>query len=349
LVVSAAIVAIVIAAIWLRAQSAITSPHGHDGPPWRAGLSPSRLGWGRDDRPYPDRFVVNPKDRSEMCWVPPGRFLMGSTQEELDWVGAALGLAPELRAYPASQMPAHHVTLHGFWVYRHEVTNDQFRKFVASSGHRPQGEWACYAVAAGKQPVVYVTWDDAEAYARWARVRLPTEAQWEYSARGPQRWQYPWGDGWHSSKCNNAEAWAGRPLRDLAAWDRWWQGIGGERYGELPDWRLQLNDTPDRYLGYLTAVDAYPAGRSWCGALNLAGNVQEWCADWYDARYYEWSPEEEPKGPSGASAHGHVLRGGAWGSPAGGCRCARRDTPSLLGSDFPGINTGFRCAVSASP
>jgi iron(II)-dependent oxidoreductase len=121
-------------------------------------------------------------------------------------------------------------------------------------------------------PVVNVTWYDAVAYCEWAGVQLPTEAQWEKAARGTDGRIWPWGNEWDANKCNN--------------------GITGP--------------------GKTTSVDSHPQGASPYGVMNMAGNVWEWCADWYDENYYVSAPERNPHGP--VSGNRRVLRGGSWSS-----------------------------------
>ncbi|MBM3234751.1 formylglycine-generating enzyme family protein [Candidatus Poribacteria bacterium] len=126
-----------------------------------------------------------------------------------------------------------------------------------------------------EHPIANVTWDDAVAYCQWAGVELPTEAQWEKAARGTDGRIYPWGNEWDASRCNNKTTGP----------------------------------------GLTTAVSSYPAGGSPYGVMDMAGNVWEWCADWYDKKYYASAPDRNPSGPTSGTKR--VLRGGSWviGSP----------------------------------
>lgn len=121
----------------------------------------------------------------------------------------------------SDERPAHQVTLSGYWIYKYEVTVAQYRQFCAATRRKlppfPSGYswkdrsgWASPALQ--QHPIVNVSWYDAKAYADWAGVRLPTEAQWEYASRGPRGKTYPWGgtatlvdpdNGWDQTKCAN--------------------------------------------------------------------------------------------------------------------------------------------------
>jgi formylglycine-generating enzyme required for sulfatase activity len=133
------------------------------------------------------RTKTNAKDGSEMVYVPPGKFVFGSDD------------------IPSAQ-PAREIQVDGYWIYTHEVTNEQFGKFVAATGYRSEGDWRQYfAGGREKYPVVGVTWNDAVAYAGWVGVRLPTEAEWEKAARGSDRRLWAWGSVADAKKANLAE------------------------------------------------------------------------------------------------------------------------------------------------
>jgi formylglycine-generating enzyme required for sulfatase activity len=190
----------------------LTSHLGHTGPSLEAGLTPSALGWGADDQAYPDRFVMNPVDLSEMVWVPAGTFRMGSTDEEIDRQWAENGWDARWRRLTGREQPAHQVTVaKGFWLYRHEVTVGQYGRFLAATGRAAPPEWGD-SRAHERLPANFLAWDDCAAYVQWAGGALPTEAQWEWSARGPEGRIYPWGNTWDRTKCNSAEYWANKAL-----------------------------------------------------------------------------------------------------------------------------------------
>jgi len=150
-------------------------------------------------------------------------------------------------------------------------------------------------------PMVYVNWKEARAYAKWAGAKLPSEAQWEKAARGTDGRIYPWGNAWDADRCNNEQT---GPEQTMAV-------------GSLPD-----------------SVGPY-------GCVDMAGNVLEWCEDWYGTDYYKNSPDRNPKGPDGGEYR--VLRGGSWSdtNPVY-FRCAfRLDYTPALRNAF----SGFRCVV----
>ena len=153
-------------------------------------------------------------------------------------------------------------------------------------------------------PIVNVSWEDARAYCEWAGAALPTEAQWEKAARGTDGRAYPWGNDWDKTKANSDESRLNAP----------------------------------------TGVGTYPGGASPYGCLDMAGNVWQWCADWYDPKCYSNSVTRNPAGPTGGSRR--VLRGGAWNFVPDFCRSALRnsDNPTYWLDTY-----GFRCVVGAGP
>ena len=188
------------------------------------------------------------------------------------------------------EKPAHEVHLDAFYIGKYPVTNAEYARYMADIGR-------AFTVPAGKadHPVVEVSWYDARDYAAWAGMRLLTEAEWEKAAswdeagrsgllgrqRGHKR-AYPWGDQFDPKKCNSEES-----------------GIGGT-----------------------TPVGKYsPQGDSPYGVADMAGNVWEWCADWYDSDYYRKSPAENPTGP--ADGDWRVLRGGSYYERQGACGLLR--------------------------
>ncbi|MCA9952647.1 MAG: SUMF1/EgtB/PvdO family nonheme iron enzyme, partial [Anaerolineales bacterium] len=243
-----------------------------------------------------------PADKMTMVYVPGGTFPMGSENGRDD------------------EQPVHDVTLDGFWIDQTEVTNKQFAAFVADTeyvttaeeaggGYTYVDEWQFTEGAdwqhpygpesdlAGRDehPVVLVSWHDAEAYCAWAGGQLPTEAQWEYAARGAEGVIYPWGDEFDGTKANFCDV--NCPL----------------------DWKESAVD--DGYE-FTAPVGSYLDGASWVDAMDMAGNVWEWVRDWYDSDYYASSPANNPQGPD--SEQYKVLRGGGWNDSDGIIRAAAR-------------------------
>jgi len=234
---------------------------------------------------------------------------MGSTPEEIDRLWAATGWCDAWRSLAASEQPVREVELDGFWVYQHAVTIEQYGRFLAATGH-PEPDMGLMRALERRPdvPMVFLNWDDAAAYCEWAGASLPTEAQWEYAARGPERRQFPWGNAWDPALCNCADAHAGRPLRDASAYHAWWGTV---------------TQTAEFVVDCLAPVDAFPTGVSWCGALDMAGNVWEWCADWYDPALYSRPAGRNPVAEARLS-NDRVLRGGSWMFDAVRCRGANR-------------------------
>lgn len=306
-----------------------------------------------------------------MVWIEGGTYRMGASDAE--------GRPDEY--------PQHTVKVDGFWMDATEVTNAQFAEFVEATGyvttaerapdweelkkqlppgtpkphdsllvaaslvftpparqvalHNPGQWWSWQKGANWRQPqgpgssikgrenypVVQVSWDDAVAYAHWAGKRLPTEAEWEYAARGgAQNQLYPWG---------NEDVEAGKAKANT------WQGTFPSN-----------NTTWDKYSG-LAPVKSFGANKY--GLYDMAGNVWEWCTDWYDANYYRkvaTGVSENPEGPQKSfdpqepNTPKRVVRGGSFMCHSSYCK-GYRVTSRMKSSVDTGLeNTGFRCVSS---
>jgi formylglycine-generating enzyme required for sulfatase activity len=298
------------------------------------------------------RRLQQQPETGEMAWIEPGKFTMGSIDGPID------------------EKPIHDVILHGFFIDRTEVTNAEFAHFVAATNYitaaekpgakgTPAGAFVFTPQAGGvtdfknelqwwkfipgadwrhphgpnssidgrdKYPVVQVTWQDAVAYCIWAGKRLPTEAEWEYAARGGiDRQRYPWSNHLISEGRWMMNAWQGQfPVDDT--------GADGFR-GPAP-------------------VGSYPPNSY--GLSDMAGNVAEWCSDWYLSDYYVQTSRgkqsrENPPGPEQSydpdepGVWKRVVRGGSWLSSeetGGAYRCSAR---GKLAPDVPLESVGFRC------
>ncbi|WP_405875092.1 formylglycine-generating enzyme family protein [Streptomyces sp. NBC_00005] len=296
-------------------------------------LSPPQPAGGRR-QPSPEGMVP----------LPGGEFLMGAEDSE---------------GFPADgEGPVRAVRLDPFRIDARAVTNEQFAAFVADSGHvtdaerlgwsyvfagflpgalrrgapRPEATpWWCGVAAAAwdrpegpgstldgrrDHPVVHVSWSDAAAYAAWAGKRLPTEAEWEYAARGGlEQKRYPWGDELDPDGEYRCNIWRGTfPTKNSAA--------DGHR-GTAP-------------------VDAFePNG---FGLYNTAGNVWEWCADWWTTDHGTARPLRNPVGPATGTAK--VIRGGSHMCHRSYCNRYRVAARSANTVESSSGHTGFRCVQS---
>ncbi|MBV8076494.1 MAG: formylglycine-generating enzyme family protein [Planctomycetaceae bacterium] len=293
-----------------------------------------------------------------MAWISGGTFLMGSTDGTM-----------------RDALPVHEVTLDGFWMDRTEVTNRQFERFVRETGYRTVAErppdpkdfpgappenlvpgslvftppvgkvsldepysWWRYVpgadwkhpegpgsdiVGRADHPVVHVCWDDAIAFARWAGKRLPTEAEWEYAARGGlEGKRYVWGDEFRPEgrwRVNN------------------WQGP------------FPIGNTAEDGYPRTAPVGSFPPNGF--GLVDMAGNVWEWCADWYRPGYPS-GPRKDPRGPDSSDDPNEpgipkrVQRGGSF--LCSDLYCTRY-LPGARGkgaTDSGASHTGFRCVLS---
>jgi serine/threonine-protein kinase len=223
----------------------------------------------------------------------------------------------------------HTVYVDSFYLDEHEVTNAEFLKFVEATKYVTEAEknvdpsapsvtWKTFAAFATPErlehPVVGVSWNDAKAYAEWAGKRLPTEAEWEYAARGGTTGKFPWGDAEPTGKAN--------------------VGKKREESGAL------AAATPDAVvMPPTTQVKSFePNGY---GLYDMIGNVWEWCADWYDQQYYGVSPERNPPGP--ATGTSRVQRGASCFTDSRQVRVSMRI--GVRPEDVQ-LDIGFRCAKS---
>lgn len=193
------------------------------------------------------------------------------------------------------EKPMHTVYLRKYYIGKYEVTVGQFKNYCGAIGKNMPEQPKWNS--GDNYPVVNVSWNDAMAYCEWAGLRLPTEAEWEKAARGTDGREYPWGNKWDSSKCNSTE-------------------------------------NGDSYF-YTSPVGSFPSGVSPYGLYDMAGNVWEWCNDWYDNDYYKITPRSNPTGPSSGSAR--VLHGGNWMYDSTYCRSAHRFRYALGRGGYDGF------------
>ena len=275
------------------------------------------------------RSVVVGGTTVELGYVPAGTFVMGSDEADMRAVWARAGWDPIWFDHHVGGAAAmielwpHTVTVNGFWAFREPVTVRQFHEFMLATGHPPpvydsgvahDSAWLDGEPleAALDLPAASLSWLDAHAYCAWAGMRLPTEAEWEWAARGPDGRLFPWGEELDPNRTRCADDIAGRLFTSHGEWRDWLRGNREPgRARAATSWlarhRAQL-DGP-------TAASSYPGDESWCGLLAMGGQVREWCADWYDANYYLDSGIDNPEGPAvaGAGTPGcRSLRGGAW-------------------------------------
>ena len=246
------------------------------------------------------------EDGMVQVYIPEGSFQMG-------------GLDPRAAS---DEKPVHKVEMKGYWIDKTEVTNAMFLQCVQSGTCTPPQVTSSESNSSyfnnaefNDFPVINVTWDSAKQYCEWAGRRLPTEAEWEYAARGTTAGTYPWGE-------------------------------------DAPD---ETRANFNYMSGDTSQVGSYPAGASSFGALDMAGNVFEWTNDYYDENYYASGPASNPTGPELRTAYfNRVVRGGSFADAEVELRTSSRSSvlgpnydaefgsEAYLGSFSSRI--GFRCA-----
>jgi sulfatase modifying factor 1 len=240
-----------------------------------------------------------------------------------------------------NESPPHLVRVKSFWIDTHEVTVAEFAEFVAATGYKTEAEQFGWSVvfnvnegawqkvdganwrhpdgpnseAAQDEPVTQVSWNDAAAFAKYYGKRLPTEAEWEYAARGGLVGKtYTWGDELRPQ---------GKPVAN------WWQG------------HFPTRDTGEDGFRGRAPVGTFAPNDY--GLFDMAGNVWEWCADWYDAGAYTFrkAVADNPTGP--AEGKERVIRGGSWMCSENFCSNYRVAARSHATPDSGLNNLGFRC------
>lgn len=197
-----------------------------------------------------------------------------------EWVDIPAGVSYLGEAGRADN-PRHKVILSEFRIYKTPVTVTQYFQFLIASGYVPKDNYDIRNHSPDfnpgwihrDQPIVRVSWDDAQEYCKWAHVKLPTEAQWERAAKGTLEYTYPWGNTWDGSKCANS--------------------VFGELVGAVK-------------------VGNYPHGKSPDNVLDMAGNVWQWCRDTYDSEFWKNSHLESNPVNLTDSNKPRVLHGGSW-------------------------------------
>ena len=236
-----------------------------------------------------EEIIVSNIDQAQMRLIPAGTFLMGNADKNKG---------------DQDEYPVHEVFIDAFYIDIYEVTNSQYQKFVSATGYGSPPLWHDTRFNKPEHPVVNVSWHDAVAYANWANKRLPTEAEWEYTARGNLIGKtYLSGDIISRNDANYAS------IEGQDTW-KWTAPVGS----------FQPN-------GF--------------GLYDMAGNVWEWCFDVYKSDFYSMSPSNNPRYGSSfvpKNENFRVLRGGGWGSIRDDLRISNRWYHLTSES-----SVGFRC------
>jgi len=282
-------------------------------------------------RSYPP--AIRGKDGAEMVLIPAGEFWMGNTPEGLDPIRDFCKRVPKVsvcrgKHYERDELPRRRVTLDAFYLDRVEVTNALFEGFVQATGHRTLAEqregssvWGCGKGSCQSAIVAGAHW---RAPTGPGSVAVPTHPVVHVS----------WNDA--AAYCR----WAGKRLPTEAEWEKAARGTDGRRYPWGDAWDTSKANGEGKQKG-TTPAGSHPQGASTYGAQDMAGNVWELVADWYDENYYRTGPALNPTGPE--TGDFHIARGGAWLDHAATMMTTHRNRI------FPGYAAnviGFRCAKS---
>lgn len=296
------------------------------------------------DKPR-EKIVLTNALGMRMVRIPASEYMMGSPKGEMDWLRLKFKKIwrEGHKQWFQDELPLHPVRItQPFYMAATETTVGQFRQFVKDTGYKTDAEkgdggmiWSKSEARwvpkkdmkwdsvpwqiADDQPVVFVSWNDAQAFCKWLSnkekrtYRLPTEAEWEMCCRGGKVWvRYPWGDRLPGDHDTNF----------------------GDGDPKLPESLTTVNDG----FRYVAPVSSYPPNGF--GLYDMSGNVMEWVADHYDRNYYQDSPLNDPKGPSVGSSR--VNKGGNWLSSPADDRCAFR---GFSGETMSFWNLGFRVVL----
>ncbi|MBO7721760.1 MAG: DUF4838 domain-containing protein [Kiritimatiellae bacterium] len=243
--------------------------------------------------------AINEIDGAEMVRIPKGAFLMGTP--------AGRGCRDE--------WPQRKIELGEYWIYKKPVTLGMYKKFCEATGQKLKSTWCQRNMLEMKERgateddyAVCLSWNEAERYAKWAGMNLPTEAQWVKAARGDKDdREYPWGDEWDGTKA-----------------------VG---------WEMTL----ERFRDGMLPVGSVPSGASPYGVLDMAGNCFEWVRDWYSSEYWLDAPAKNPTGP--ATGRNKVLKGGDSAHAETFSRISFRYLCPPSARDW--VKVSFRCAFAA--
>ena len=275
-----------------------------------------------------ESMTIRPAHEPEMVYIPAGKFQMGTSDRQIDWLAKRYDLARrwKQKGFFSREQPQHSVLLPGYHIGRYPVTVGQYRAFVLARGYRQHRYWtnAGWAwrqaqdrfqpdlweeeswTADERLPVVGTSWYEAHAFCCWLaqtaehNYRLPTEAEWEKAARGTDKRLFPWGNAFDAGYCN------ARPAG----------------------------------IGHTVPVGEYSLANSPYGCADMAGNVSEWTQSQF--RPYPYDADDGRDDAEGEAER--VTRGGSWHSPILRVRSVSRGMNDPF---FTDDDLGFRCARSS--